>query len=584
MSLKEQVDLLTNKPGCYLFLNKDNEVIYVGKAKNLKKRVSTYFNKAYNIKTTRLIREITHLKYFIVDNEKESLLLEKNLIKKYRPKYNVLLNDDKAYPYIIITNQKDPMYKYVRKYEKKALKNYGPLPIGSNARSILLTLQRLFPLRMCKGDLKKPCLYYHLNQCSGACFKTVDSSYYEYQIKQVDKFFKGEINQVKQTLVKQMQKASDNLQFEQAKRIKDQITSLDFITAKQNVDIVTNKNIDVVNYEINEEKICFVMLFYRLGQLTYKDEYIQNYEGQDLDELLNSYLQQIYQKNLYPDVLLIPNEIDLLDLDENLLEFSSYSFNNQDDIFIKLAKQNAVDSLNKSIISNNVNSGDELEILDQLQQISNISKYPKRIEIFDISNIYNQFITGACIVYINAKPVRNEFRKYNIDSQYTSDYARMKFMLEKRFLKRIKEKEQLPDLIIVDGGIIQIHAAKEVLNKLNLKINVIGLSKDNNHKTRYLIDIFEQTIDIKNFKKLYNFLTSLQIRVDEYAKSGFRKKYHNQLNDQILLIKGVGKKTNLKLYKHFKTIDIIKNASFDELNKIINNKKITNLIISNFKK
>nr|VZK65468.1 UvrABC system protein C [Mycoplasma feriruminatoris]VZR75611.1 UvrABC system protein C [Mycoplasma feriruminatoris]VZR98109.1 UvrABC system protein C [Mycoplasma feriruminatoris] len=584
MSLKQQVDLLTNKPGCYLFLNKEKQVIYVGKAKNLKKRVSTYFNKAYNIKTTRLIREIADLKYFIVDNEKESLLLEKNLIKKYHPKYNVLLNDDKTYPYIIITNQKDPMYKYVRKYDKKALKNYGPLPIGSNARNILLTLQRLFPLRMCKGDLKKPCLYYHLNQCSGACFKEVDPSYYENQIKQVDKFFKGDINQVKQTLINQMQKASDNLQFEQAKRIKDQITSLDFITAKQNVDIVTNKNIDVVNYEINQDKICFVMLFYRLGQLTYKDEYIQDYEGQNLSELFNSYLQQIYQKNIYPDVLLIPNEIELLDLDENLLEFSSYSLDKQNDVFVKLAKQNAIDSLNKSIISNNINSGDEIEILNQLQQISNASKYLKRIEMFDISNIYNQFITGACIVYINGKPIRNEFRKYNIDSSYTSDFSRMKFMLEKRFLKKINQKEELPDLIIVDGGIIQIHAAKEVLNKLNLNIDVIGLSKDDHHKTRYLIDVFEQTIDIKNFKKLFNFLTSLQIRVDEYAKSGFRKKYHNQLNDQVLLIKGVGKKTNLKLYKHFKTIDNIKKADFEELNKVINNKKITNLIISNLNK
>nr|VZS00573.1 UvrABC system protein C [Mycoplasma feriruminatoris] len=584
MSLKQQVDLLTNKPGCYLFLNKEKQVIYVGKAKNLKKRVSTYFNKAYNIKTTRLIREIADLKYFIVDNEKESLLLEKNLIKKYHPKYNVLLNDDKTYPYIIITNQKDPMYKYVRKYDKKALKNYGPLPIGSNARNILLTLQRLFPLRMCKGDLKKPCLYYHLNQCSGACFKEVDPSYYENQIKQVDKFFKGDINQVKQTLINQMQKASDNLQFEQAKRIKDQITSLDFITAKQNVDIVTNKNIDVVNYEINQDKICFVMLFYRLGQLTYKDEYIQDYDGQNLSELFNSYLQQIYQKNIYPDVLLIPNEIELLDLDENLLEFSSYSLDKQNDVFVKLAKQNAIDSLNKSIISNNINSGDEIEILNQLQQISNASKYLKRIEMFDISNIYNQFITGACIVYINGKPIRNEFRKYNIDSSYTSDFSRMKFMLEKRFLKKINQKEELPDLIIVDGGIIQIHAAKEVLNKLNLNIDVIGLSKDDHHKTRYLIDVFEQTIDIKNFKKLFNFLTSLQIRVDEYAKSGFRKKYHNQLNDQVLLIKGVGKKTNLKLYKHFKTIDNIKKADFEELNKVINNKKITNLIISNLNK
>ncbi|AGJ90628.1 excinuclease ABC subunit UvrC [Mycoplasma putrefaciens] len=584
MDLKEKVNLLPNKPGCYLYLNSLNQVIYVGKAKNLKKRVSSYFNRAHNIKTTRLVREISDLNYFVVNNEKESLILEENLIKKYHPKYNILLNDDKAYPYIVITNQKDPSYKYLRKYDKKALRNYGPLPQKSNARAILLTLQRLFPLKRCNNKDHKPCLYYHLNQCSGACFKDVDFSYYEQQIKQIDKFFKGDISQVKTSLINQMNKASEMLQFEQAQRIKEQLQSLEFITTKQNVEFQSDKNIDIINYQISENKIVFVILFYRAGQLTFKDEYVQDYDQQDLVELLNSFLQQIYAKNINPDVLLVPNDIELLELDENILKFSSHALNKQENLLVNLAKNNAKELILKATISKNVNLGDEQEILNLLHQISNIKRYPGYIEMFDISNIYNQFITGACVVYKNAKPIRNEFRKYNIDASYTSDFDRLKFMINKRFAKKIQADEQLPDLIIVDGAKIQITAAREILSQLNLETDVIGLVKDQHHKTDKLIDVYDQTIEIKQFKKLYNWLSNIQLRVDEYAKSGFRKKYHNQIQDQLLTIKGIGKKTSQELYKHFKTIDNIKNADFDSLNKVIKNKKSANLVYKHFNK
>ncbi|MBY7704774.1 excinuclease ABC subunit C [Vibrio harveyi] len=504
MKLEQKINLLPNKPGCYLYLNNLKQVIYVGKAKNLKKRVSSYFNRAHNIKTTRLVREIDDINYFVVNNEKESLILEENLIKKYHPKYNILLNDDKAYPYIVITNQKDPTYKYERKYDKKALRNYGPLPLKSNARAILLTLQRLFPLKRCKGNLNKPCLYYHLNQCSGACFKQVDPSYYSNQIKQVDKFFKGDISQVKTNLISQMNKASELLQFEQAQKIKEQLASLEFITTAQNVEFNSDKNIDVINYYLDDNRICFVILFYRNGQLTFKDEYVQNYESQEVVELLNSFLQQIYNKNITPDILLIPSEIELLDIDQNILNFTSHSLNKQDQILINLAKQNAIELSNKAKISNNVNLGSEDEILTTLQQISNIRTYPNYIEMLDISNIYNQFITGACVVYKNAKAIRNEFRKYNIDSTYTSDFDRIKFMIKKRFTKKLETNDILPDLIIVDGSSAQITACKQVLDQLNLDIDVIGLVKDEHHKTRALIDIYNQTVDIKRFKKLYN--------------------------------------------------------------------------------
>lgn len=227
LSLKEQVEILSSKPGCYLFFNTYNQVLYVGKAKNLRNRVSSYFNNVYNYKTTRLVQEITRLETIITKTEKESLILEHNLIKQYKPKYNILLNDDKHYPYIVITKEQDPQYLYVRNLHKKYARYYGPFPDGSHAREIIKVLERLYPLRRCKGNLGKPCLYYHINQCSGACFKTLPKEYYTAMIKKVHAFFKGNFNETKELLEKRMLQAASNLQFEEAQKLKLLIRNLD---------------------------------------------------------------------------------------------------------------------------------------------------------------------------------------------------------------------------------------------------------------------------------------------------------------------------------------------------------------------
>ncbi|ASZ08861.1 excinuclease ABC subunit C [Mesoplasma chauliocola] len=574
MDLKTKVSNLPNKPGCYLYLNKDKHIIYVGKAKNLKKRVSSYFDRAQNLKTTRLVREIVDLEYFVVSNEKESLLLEENLIKKYRPKYNVLLNDDKAYPYIIITNEKNPTYRYVRKLDKKALRSFGPLPIGSNARETLITLQRLFPLRRCKGDLKNPCLHYFIGQCSGACFKEVDKEYYQEQIKRVDNFFKGNINEVKNILTTQMKKAAENLQFEEAQRIKEQIISLDFATTKQNVEFKSQTDVDVISYFIEDEKIAIVNLFYRAGKLLFKDEHTQLYFEQDITDLIDSFMNQIYDKNILPNKIIVDKEIELFDLNDKYKKITTHPIKEDEKIIYQIALENAKETIRKSKISTTTNVGNENEILSELQVLAKLNKEPYRIEMFDISNIGNEFIVGSCIVYINGKPVRNEFRKYNIESKFTSDYDRMKEMLYRRFQKALMEKRMLPDLIIMDGGIIQIHAAKEICSALALnQIQIIGLVKDEYHRTSMMLDVNEQQVEIKKYPKLFNWLSSLQIRVDEYAKSGFRKKQNNSfLKSELEQVESLGKKRIQDLFKQYNTISEIEAASDEALFKILKNK------------
>ncbi|AUF83697.1 excinuclease ABC subunit C [Mesoplasma syrphidae] len=580
MNLEAKIKNLPDKPGCYIYYNKENQVIYVGKAKRLKRRVASYFNRAHNIKTTRLVREITNLDYFVVNNEKEALVLEENLIKKYRPRFNVLLNDDKSYPYIIITNESDPQYKYIRKYDKKALRSYGPLPQGSNAREILITLKRLFPLRRCKGNLNKPCLYYHINQCSGACFKVVDYSYYQHQIRKVDKFFKGDVKEVENSLKQKMQAAADNLQFEEAQRIKEQLNSLNFITTKQTVELRDDKNRDVITYLIDDDKIVFVTLFYRLGKLLFKDEHIQDYYEQDTSELLSNYINQIYDRNMLPNQIIIPQEMDFENLRENIKSISTHPLANIEKTLLELAENNAKETMIKTKLNSQSFANNEVLLLEELQSILGLEKYPYHIEMFDISNIGNEFVTGSCVVYKDGKPSRNDFRKYNIEIEQPSDYERLKNMIYRRYQKALVEKRDFPDLIIMDGGIIQVHAAKEQIELLNLKIPVIGLVKDNYHKTEYLLDTDENKIVIKSNVKLYNFLASIQLRVDEYAKSGFRKKQNTSfLRSEFESIPGMGKKRLQELFKGFNTISDMKAATSEELNKVLKNKKLTSQLM-----
>ncbi|AHI54165.1 excinuclease ABC subunit C [Spiroplasma sabaudiense Ar-1343] len=581
MEIKDKITTISDKSGCYLFLNLENKIIYVGKAKNLKRRVSSYFKKVSNIKTMQLVRSIADIKIMITESEQQALILEQNLIKKYKPRFNIVLNDDKNYPYIAITNQANPQYKYIRKYDKNSLKSYGPLPDGSSAREILKMLERLYPLWRCGITSGKPCLYYHIQQCSGACFKEVEWNYYQEMINQVDAFFNYDNLVVQEKLILKMTKAAENLQFEEAGRIKKLIEHLSFSKIDQEIDLNDNLNRDIVAGVIENDKISFVILFYRSGKLLFKDEYIGDYQGQEITELYESYLAQIYSKNMLPDFIVIDNEFDLSKFVENYSGKLVNAAGITEKKMWDLALLNAKESLKQSNLASAIVNNNESTILKKLQEILGLKSYPQHIEMFDVANILDEHVTGAMVVFKGGKPSYSDFRRYNIDISDKGDYQRFQNMVYRRYQKLLKGNLEAPDLIIADGGIIQVNAILSQLEILGLEIPVIGLVKNERHKTDHIIDLDKNPLKIKTQSSLFNLLAKIQDTVHNFAISGFRNKQTKSLTQNFLeKIPGIGPTTISKIHSIYPTLNDIKQASVNDLKKIIKNQKaLDNLLV-----
>ncbi|AKX34489.1 excinuclease ABC subunit C [Spiroplasma litorale] len=578
--MREIIKNLPEKPGCYIYYNTNNKVIYVGKAKNIKKRVSSYFNKAHNYKTTKLVREIKDLKTIVTVNEKEALLLEQNLIKKYKPRYNVVLNDDKKYPYIAITNEKDPTYIYTRNYDNKSKISFGPLPDGSSARNILKTLERVYPLRRCKGNLGKPCINFHIGQCSGACFKEVPQSYYLEQINNIKKVFNQGAEELKILLKGKMQQAANNLQFEEAQRLKEIISHLNFTTIDQFVDLSEDFNKDIFGFYFEESYISFAVLFYRNGKLISKDSMVFESDIENLQELFESFVMQVYQKNMMPDLIILPNEIKR---DSLYLIFKEKLAKNQDNLgtkLIELVTQNAKEFLIEKLKYKNQKSIVNEELLNKLQDILNLPSYPYHIEMFDVANILDEFVTGAMVVFKNGEPSFNDFRKFNIDIDEPDDYHRMQNMIYRRYQKDLNKPENLPDLIIMDGGKIQVNAARTQLDLLDLQIPIIGLVKNDKHKTEYILNFDMQKVNLDKSDETFLFLEKIQDRVHRFAISGFRKrKLKGTTKDELTLVKGIGPKIIEKINNTFNNREDFYNLEEKELKQFIKNEKTyTNLL------
>jgi excinuclease ABC subunit C len=574
MTIQEKITILPEKPGCYLYKNEKGKIIYVGKAKNLKKRVNSYFKAVLNIKTTKLVREIVDVEVIVTNNEKEALLLEENLIKKNKPRFNVLLNDDKHYPYIIVTNEKDPEYQYVRNYNKKFKRSFGPLPDGSSAGKILKVLQLLYPLRRCKGNLGKPCLYYHINQCSGACFKEVPESYYKDVVKKISSFFSGTSTEVKEQLTQKMLQASENLQFEEAGRIKSILDNLNLALFKQNVENENYGDLDIFNYAIKDDKICFAVLFYLNGKLSFKDYVVLEYDNQDVSDLFKNFMVQIYDKNIIPKSIVVPEDIndeDLQILFEDRISKGTKKYNP----LLELAKKNAEETLRMTLLENSSYSNKQQHLLEELQKILSLPSFPYHIEMFDVANIYDEFVTGAMVTYKNGYPSKNDFRKYNIDIKNQDDFHRMQDMIYRRYQKDLFNKINLPDLIIMDGGKIQVSAALSQLELLDLKIPVIGLIKNDQHRTDRLLNFDGNEIEIRKHQDVFNFLANIQERVHTFAITGFRKRkekgiFATELDD----VKGLGPVGVKKLINSFNSLSDLRKASVEKLTEVLKNEKI----------
>ncbi|WP_338955349.1 excinuclease ABC subunit UvrC [Spiroplasma endosymbiont of Polydrusus cervinus] len=576
LSLKEQVKILPTKPGCYLFYNSYHQVLYVGKAKNLRSRVSSYFNKVYNYKTTRLVQETVRLETIITKTEKEALILEHNLIKQYKPKYNILLNDDKHYPYIVIMKEKDPQYLYVRNVHQKYARSYGPFPEGSHAREIIKVLERLYPLRRCKGNLGKPCLYYHINQCSGACFKVVPLEYYTKMIKKVHTFFNGNFTETKILLEKRMLQAADNLQFEEAQKLKVLIRNLNWTLSSQTVEMLNQRDdLDVISLYQTEKHLVLTTLFYRAGKLNYKDyEYYHLDLPEDCQELYRLYLQNIYQKNILPTKIIVNETIALPEL--NLLFDNRVSHPKKpvEKAIMQLATTNSYESYlqYQTTAQRELNNA---EVLKELQILLGLKELPYLIEMIDIANINDEFVTGGVIVYKNGCPSRNDYRKYNLNISYQDDTHRIAAVVARRYRKIIEEEQPLPNLIIMDGGIQQVNACLKELAALNLTVPVIGLVKNNQHKTDHLLNLKKEKVSLDKSSRLFLFLTRIQDDVHHYAIISFRRRQTKALTTSILeTVPGLGKRRITLLNRHFESIGAMQKASSDELYQILHNKKL----------
>ena len=569
---KEELSLVPHLPGCYLMKNKDNIVIYVGKSKNLKNRLSSYFNREHTGKTMMLVREIDHFEYIVTNTEMESLLLEINLIKKYTPKYNILYRDDKSYPYIELTDEKIPRLRIIRRINVKKIKNnlFGPYPNVGAARHVVEILNRVYPLRKCNTYEKRECLYYHIGECLGYCTKNIDEEIIKEMKTEIISFLNGNTKVLTNKLKEKMNTYSNNMEYEKALEYKELLNYINITTEKQKVDLDDKVNIDVVGYYSKDNYISIQILFIRGGKLLDRNRNIFPMIGDEEEELSN-YLLNFYSKNVSnPKEILVPNNIDTNTFSELFNIKFITPVKGEKKKILSLAVDNARIYYEEQMTYIKRDEDKITNALNELKEKLNISS-ADRIELFDNSNLFGSFNVSGMVVFKMGKPSKNDYRKYKITNDVNDDYGTMKEVIYRRYFKALKENTELPDLIIVDGGIGQINVAREVISSLGLKIEVCGLKKDDTHSTNMLLgkDPLEE-IKIDKQSDLFLLLTKMQDEVHNFTIS-----YHKNIRSKGALssvldnIEGIGEVRKNKLLKKYKTISKMKEAPLEELEEIL---------------
>lgn len=569
---KEELSLVPHLPGCYLMKNKDNIVIYVGKSKNLKNRLSSYFNREHTGKTMMLVREIDHFEYIVTNTEMESLLLEINLIKKYTPKYNILYRDDKSYPYIELTDEKVPRLRIIRRINVKKIKNnlFGPYPNVGAARRVVEILNRVYPLRKCNTYEKRECLYYHIGECLGYCTKNIDEEIIKEMKTEIISFLNGNTKVLTNKLKEKMNKYSNNMEYEKALEYKELLNYINITTEKQKVDLDDRVNIDVVGYYSKDNYISIQILFIRGGKLLDRNRNIFPMVGDEEEELSN-YLLNFYSKNVSnTKEILVPDNIDTSTFSELFNIKFITPIKGEKKRILSLAEDNARIYYEEQMT---YIKRDEDKINNSLNELKEKLNIPSadRIELFDNSNLFGSFNVSGMVVFKMGKPSKNDYRKYKITNDVNDDYGTMKEVIYRRYFKALKENTELPDLIIVDGGIGQINVAREVISSLGLKIEVCGLKKDDTHSTNMLLgkEPLEE-IKIDKQSDLFLLLTKMQDEVHNFTIS-----YHKNIRSKGALssvldnIEGIGEVRKNKLLKKYKTISKMKEAPLEELEEIL---------------
>lgn len=567
--IKKKLALLPLSPGCYLMKNKKGKVIYVGKAKKLKNRVSSYFTGVHNYKTTKLVEHIYDFDYIVTNSEKEALLLEINLIKDYAPQYNIMFMDNTYYPYIKLTNEKHPRLMIVRNAKDKKAKHFGPYPDATAARNTYKLLQRLYPLRKCKHIPSEPCLYYSLGQCLAPCINEVTEEMNDSLRKDVMNFMQGHVEDKIKELTKKMNEASEALKFEQALEYRKLIESINYVLSSQNVMMNDHKDRDILGYYIDKGYLSVNLFFMREGKLLSR-EFDLVPASEDIQEDLIRFLVTYYQSNNLPKELLLPSEMDI-SLVEDILECKILQpQRGNKKKLVEMANKNAKETLEKKFILKERNEEKTIRAVEELGRLLHIET-PHMIELYDNSNIQGAYAVAGMVVFRDGVPSKKDYRKYKIKTvEGADDYASMKEVIYRRYYRNLMEGKEMADMIIVDGGIGQIHAAKEVIDALHVPVKLCGLQKDDKHSTAMLIDEEGQTVPIDRKSQLFFLLTRMQDEVHRYAISFHRQVRSKSLFSSILdQVEGIGDVRRKKLLNRFKSVKKMKEATLLELEEVV---------------
>jgi excinuclease ABC subunit C len=562
--LKQKLNLLPDKPGVYLMKNAAGTIIYVGKAKILKNRVRSYFTGSHDQKTQKLVSEIYDFEYILTSSEVEALLLECNLIKKYNPHYNIMLRDDKSYPYILITSEKHPRVVVTRKLNKKNGKYFGPYPNATAARETARLLNRLFPFRKCNQIPAKPCLYYHLGQCLGPCVQDIPAEAYAEVAEKASLFLRGNQKSVISWLEEKMRDAAAALQFEAAREYRDLIADLQKISEKQNITLNDFRNRDIAAYFAGTELLSIQVFCFRQGKLVTRDGFIFPYYTEP-EEAFISFLVQYYADNAaLPDEICIPEISETSIMDLYPLVIPKRGKNRE---LIALATSNAETVLAEKIKLENQKNEEINRTLAALTEALRIPE-AKTIEAFDISGLSGTNVVGGMVQFSEGRPCRSNYRKYNILplENNNDDTAYLKHVIYRRYSRLLREQAVLPDLILVDGGRGQVKAALAVLRELGQSIPVAGMVKNDRHETRSLIDSTGTEIAIHSQPELFHFIERIQDEVHRFAITFHRQqRIRKMTSSELDGIPGIGPKRKRQLFRAFPSLEDIKNATLEEL-------------------
>ena len=576
---KEKLALVPTKPGSYQMKNKDGIIIYVGKAKNLQRRLRSYFTRTVTGKTKLLVDDIADFEYIVTSSELESLILEITLIKKYNPKYNILLKDDKSYPYRELTKEKYPKLKVVRNVKRKKDKNFlfGPYPNVYAARRTVSMINRLYPLRKCDKLKKDLCLYYHINECLGYCKYNIDEETISNMTKEIVSFLRGDYKHIEEKIIKEMNIASEKLNYEKALELKEMLDDIKITLNKQKIDLNNNYNFDLINYYKDKNYLSIQIFFVRNGLLVGRHEdIVQTLDN--VEEDIIEYIIKFYDKNnILPNKILICDDVykELLEKYLNIEVFVPKKGKLKS--LIDLAMENAKQKLESEEETLSKNDEARKKAIDDLKELLHLEKV-SRMESFDNSHLFGTFYVGGMVVFDDFLPLKDEYRKYKISTDVRDDTKAMKEVLYRRYYKVLMENLEKPDLIVLDGGRAQIKICKEIINGLGLNIPIVGLVKDKKHRTSQIMNQDYEILPVSKESNLFLFFTRIQDEVHRYAISYHRNiKSKGALSSLLDLVPGIGEVKRKELLKKFGSLKKIKEASLEELEQVLNKEVARNL-------